>query len=329
MRSLRACLVGLIVAAAAAGAGANERAQKPAQEPVFRTGVETVPVYATVLGEDGRLVTDLTRDQFEVQDNGRPQPVTLFDNGIQPISIVIMLDMSGSMSGNLPTLRSAAVQMFTRLLPGDQAKVGNFGDRITLSSEFTNDENTLIRALWLDLEPGGGTPLWGAINVAMTALAHLQGRRVVLVLSDGKDTTRFSPGPPGPTLESVVRRAQTEEYMVYAIGMRSSGGPSFAFGPVGGRSRRGGLPMNDDEPDPGLRDLAAETGGGYFELTGTEKLGPLFAQVADELHRQYLIGFTAPESDGKLHTIDVRVSRPGTSVRARRNYLAPRKPQSK
>jgi Ca-activated chloride channel homolog len=326
MRAPAVCLAGLTLAASAAGIGAQQRGQ----EPVFRTGIETVPVYATVLGEDGRLVTALERTDFEVFDNGRPQPITLFDNGIQPISIVIMLDMSGSMAGNLPTLRSAAVQMFTRLLPQDRAKVGNFGDRITLSSEFTNDENTLIRALWLDLEPGGGTPLWGAINVAMTALTHFDGRRVVLVLSDGKDTSRYLPGAGGPSLESVIRRAQTEEYMVYAIGMRSRGGPSLGFG-RGGRGGRGGgrrPPGNGDEPDPGLRELAAESGGGYFELTGTDALGPLFAQVADELHRQYLIGFKAPEADGKLHAIDVRVTRQGATVRARRNYLAPARRQA-
>jgi Ca-activated chloride channel family protein len=168
-----------------------------------------VSVYATVLDpSDGRLVTDLTRDQFEVFDNGRLQPLTIFDNREQPISIVIMLDMSGSMSGNVPTLRRAAVQMFTNLRPDDKARVGSFGDRITLSEHFTNDTDELIRALWFDLTPGGGTPLWGAVNVAMTALAHLDGRRVVLVLSDGKDTAGGR-GRPAVTLPEMIDRVQT------------------------------------------------------------------------------------------------------------------------
>ena len=138
----------------------------------------------------GRLVTDLTRDDFEVFDNGRPQPITLFDNSIQPINIVVMLDMSGSMIGqHLPLLRSSAVQMFTRLLPADKARVGNFGDRITLSPKFTNDQDELIRALWLDLEPGGPTPLWARGRTPRCRRSRrLDGRRVVLVLSDGKDT---------------------------------------------------------------------------------------------------------------------------------------------
>ena len=75
------------------------------QAPTFRSNTQTVPLYVTVVGADGRLVTDLTRDDFIVFDNGRPQPLTLFDSGIQPISIIVMLDMSGSMLGNLPMLR--------------------------------------------------------------------------------------------------------------------------------------------------------------------------------------------------------------------------------
>ena len=289
------------------------------QAPVFRTTTRTVPVYVTVLDADQRLVTDLTREDFEIFDNGRPQPITLFDAGIQPISIVIMLDMSGSMVGNIPVLRNSAVQMFTRLLPTDKARVGNFGDRITLSERFTNDQNELIRALYLDLQPGGPTPLWAAINTAMSALGQIDGRRVVLVLSDGKDTGtlpfgRVTRAP--VTLQSVAQRAQTEEFMIYGIGLASRGlatsrGPS----PTG----RG------TEPDPGLRELALQSGGGYFELDETHNLGDTFARVADELHRQYLLGFSAPDLDGKMHQLDVRVRASSTTVRARRTYLAPRR----
>ncbi len=309
----RVGIVAFVLSAAAVTLGAQQGA-------VFRSATQTVPVYVTVTDEGGHLVTDLTRDDFEVDDNGRAQPITQFSSAIQPISIVMMLDMSGSMTGNLPTLRNAAVQMFTRLLPADQARVGSFGDRISLSERFTNDQNELIRSLWTDLIPGGSTPLWSAINIAMTALGHLEGRRVVLVLTDGKDTSEFwapGGGHSSPTLAEVIRRAQVEEYLLYAIGMASRGQGGSRFG-------RAEL----DEPDPGLRELAAETGGGYFELHEADALGPAFARVADELHRQYLIGFIAPEADGKLHQISVTVKRGGAIPRARRSYLAPRRVES-
>jgi Ca-activated chloride channel family protein len=284
---------------------------------VYRTGTRTVPVYATVQDGD-RLVTDLPQDAFDVRDNGRPQPITLFDNGVQPISIVVMLDLSGSMLGNLTLVRNAAVQMFTRLLPADRARVGSFGEQITISPTFTNDQDELIRALWLDLPAGGGTPLYAAIDQAMTALARVEGRRVVLVLSDGKDSGRrgaIDAGRMPATLHDVMLRAQEQEFMIYAIGM-----PSRSTA----RAARSGLPPAGSEPDPGLRVLAAESGGGYIEIDHTSALGPAFARVADELHRQYLVGYALPEADGRKHDIEVRVDRPGLTVRARKSYFAPR-----
>jgi Ca-activated chloride channel family protein len=325
--------LGRHLAATVALAGSCLAATGAQQAPVYRSETRTVPVYVTVLGPDGHLVTDLQRDDFELLDNGRAQPITLFDAGLQPITIVVMLDMSGSMTGNISLLRNAAVQMFTRLLPADKARVGNFGDRIVISPTFTNDVDTLIRALWLDLQPGGPTPLWGAVNAAMGAMARMDGRRVVLVLSDGKNTGLRSINgiAAGPSLEDVVRRAQTEDFMVYAIGLQSRMSPAprpqatpARRGSSGARQRFGsGLGLASNEPDPGLRELAAQSGGGYFEIRERTDLAETFARVADELHRQYLLGFVAPESDGRIHEIEVRVKNGSLVPRARQSYQAP------
>jgi Ca-activated chloride channel family protein len=121
----------------------------------------------------------------------------------------------------------------------------------------------------------------------------------VLVFTDGEDeTSRHS------TLNSVIARAQTEEYMVYAIGFHSN------------------IMGHLTKPAPGLRKLAEETGGGYFELSKTADLGPTFTRVADELHRQYVLGFSPQNLDGKMHKLDVKVKLPGMTVRARKSYLA-------
>lgn len=289
-----------LLAAAAALAAAG-----PAQQaPMFRSATQTVPVYATVSDAQGHLVTRLGRDDFEIYDDDRPQTLTQFSNAVQPVNLVVMLDTSGSMLGNLGLLRDGAVQLFTHLLPGDRARVGNFGDTIALSPAFTSDLNELIRWVWTELAAGGQTPLWGAVNVAMTHLAHVDGRRVVVVFTDGRDTSLA-----GPTLKDVVQRAQTEEFMVYAIGLWS-------------RMSTGALTVRSEPPDPGLRMLADETGGGYVELLSAEDLGPAFRQVADELHQQYLLGYAAPALDGRVHRIEVRVKTPGLKVRARKTYVA-------
>jgi len=310
---------GVLLAAALTAASLDPSA---APQQVFRTNTDIVSAYATVVDAEGGIVTNLTRDDFLIFDNGRSQPLIQFESAIRPIRIIVMLDMSGSMTGNLDVLRRSAVQMFTRLLPGDQARVGNFGDRIVISPTFTNNVDTLIRALYLELEPGGNTPLWGAVNAAMGALARLDGRRVVLVLSDGKNTA------PIPTLREVVERAQLEDFMVYAIGLRSRGGFNVggrSAGGIGGARMGRSRGFSADEPDPGLRDLAEESGGGYFALNDTIDLGDTFARVADELHRQYLLGYAAPEDDGRVHTIEVKAADGSLKVRARRSYQAPQK----
>ena len=133
------------------------------QQPVFRGTGDAVRVFATVTDRDGRLVTTLTRDDFEVRDEGKPQPITLFDNTPRAIRIIVMLDVSGSMEGNLPLLRAASEQLFTRLRPDDRARVGSFGEQITISPSFTRDLDVLRRALPDRIAPDAPTPLWRAI----------------------------------------------------------------------------------------------------------------------------------------------------------------------
>src|SRR5215471_4478745 len=159
------------------------------QQPTFRGGSDVVRVFATVLDHDGRLVTNLTKEQFEVRDDGKPQPLTQFDNTPQPIRLIVMLDVSGSMEGNLPILREASQELFGRLRGDDLARVGSFGREVAISSEFTHDIRALDAALPQTIVPDAPTPLWRALDQAMAAFGH-EGdeRHAILVLSDGKDT---------------------------------------------------------------------------------------------------------------------------------------------
>lgn len=190
----------------------------------YRSGTNSVSIYATVLDNAGRLVPNLTRDDFEVYDDGVKQDVTLFDNSLQPITIVIMLDRSGSMVRNFDLVRHGAEQFVSRLLPADRARLGSFANRIQLDPEtFTGDRAALLRILHDDLQDAGATPLWNATAVAMTALGRESGRRVVLLFSDGYD----SPERPNGNISSdeVRRRSQTEEVMVYGIGFSDDCAP--------------------------------------------------------------------------------------------------------
>jgi Ca-activated chloride channel family protein len=291
------------------------------QEPsVFRSTSESVPVYVTVLDKNDRLVTSLVRDDFEVRDNGKPQPITAFDNSPQPIRLIVMIDVSGSMAGNVGLLGAAADELFKRLGPNDLARVGTFGREITITPTFTRNLEELRAAVPTTIPESASTPLWKALDEAVGELADVDGRPVILVLSDGKDSMAPVIGRKFVSQLEVTEHAQREEVMIYSIGLRSRGTrPMIGIG-----SGNLGAMMAADMPDPGLGTVAIETGGGYFEIRPRDDLGAAFARVAEELHSQYLVGFAPSVRDGKRHRIEVRVKDRDLKPRARKNYTAPR-----
>ncbi len=274
------------------------------QQPLFRSGARTVSLYVTVTDAQKRLVPDVVQSEFEILDNGKPVPITLFDNDVQPIAGVVMLDTSASMTLSLDILKAAAEQFVIRLLPADKAKVGAFNDKIQVlpRGDFISDRDELRAIIRNDLQFGNPTRLYDAIDASLEALVGQENRRVVLVFTDGDDTySKLGRG-------AVQRRALNEEVMVYAIGLESNY--------FNGQSRV------RTKPDRGLKGLAEETGGGYFELDQTMDLAPTFTRVAQELHSQYLLGFTPEVLDGKTHKLEVRVKQLGMTARARRTYVA-------
>lgn len=270
-----------------------------AQEPrtVFRSAVQTVVLHATVRGDDGRLVPDLTRDDFEVHDEGQPVGITVFSNDPQPITVVLLLDMSGSMVRHFMRVRDATQHFIDALHDDDRARIGTFGAEVALSPWLTGDKRILRRVLREELWPGGGTPMWSAIHAGMESLDGEPGRRVVLTLTDGMSGSGL-PGFRG-SAGRARDKAEDEGFMVYAIGIEGS-------------------PL-----DSSITTLADQTGGGHFRLEAGADLARTFLRVVDELRHQYVLGFTPPTADGKRHDVDVTVKKPGMRVRARRNYRAP------
>ena len=274
----------------------------------IRVSTQTVPLYVTVTDPDRRLVPGLVREDFEVYDNGKLQTLTQFDNQATPITAAVMLDTSGSMTLALDLVKQGAEQFFIRLHPEDAAKVGAFNDKLEIhppqGSPFTNNRDQLVRMMKDELDFGYPTRLFDALNFAMEQLQGESNRKVVVVFTDGEDTaSKLGSG-------EILDRARAEEVMIYAIGLETEMN-------FNGRRVR-------SSPDRALRRLSEETGGGHFILRVNEgdKLNETFTRVAQELHSQYILGFTPQSLDGKVHKLEVRIKKPGLTARSRRSYVA-------
>ncbi|HEV3140888.1 MAG TPA: VWA domain-containing protein [Vicinamibacterales bacterium] len=288
-------LAPVVIVAAVATLGAQ-------QQPTFKSGTQIVSLFVTVQDAQKRLVPNLAQGDFEIFDNDKPQTITYFDASLHPINVVAMLDTSGSMTLTIDLLKQAAETFVMRLLPDDKARVGAFNDKIQFGSPFTSNRDDLISDI-KELDYGNGTKLWDAVGASLDELKPIDGRRVVLVFTDGDDTDSRK-----LSLGNVIDRSRAEDAMIYAIGLESK--------------YFNGAQMVRSKPDRGLRKLADETGGGYFELTKTAELAPTFTQVAQELHSQYVIGFAPTALDGRVHKLTVKMKQPGMTARARRSYVA-------
>ncbi len=290
--------VAILLAVVVAGASTvHTRAQQK-----FKVSTNTVAVYVTVTDADKRLVPNLIQEDFEIYDNGKLQPITSFDNHPLPITVTVMLDTSGSMTVALDLVKRAAEQFLIRLLPDDMGMVGAFNDKIEFHpASFTGNRDELV-GLLADLDFGYPTRLYDAVDASITQLEGIQGRKVVLVFTDGEDTaSKIGAG-------KVTDRARAEDVMVYSIGLQNE----YFNGQRRVRS----------SPDRGLKNLSGETGGGFFLLKRTDELGETFTRVAEELHSQYVLGFSPEVMDGKVHKLEVRLKKPGMEARARKSYLA-------
>jgi len=306
---MKAALPFAIAAAATLAAAPAQQPQQP-----FRTATDLVPVFATVRDRDARLVTTLKQEDFTITDNGKVQPIAFFSNEVEPLSVVVMLDRSGSMFAHQFEIRDAASAFIQQLKPDDRARIGSFGDyvgnRIVIKpSEFSSNKGELLDILRAPVGVGRGSPVFISIDQSIAALANREGRRVIIIFSDGYDDA--APSLMAVKFKDLIDRARQADVMVCALGFidvqqRSDGKPKIT------------------PPDPSLRQLAEETGGAYLELQDAADLTDRFTRIAEELHRQYRLAFAPPLRDGKVHTILVRVADKDLAVRARQSYVAPK-----
>ena len=262
---------------------------------VFRSGVDLVYVTATVTEKNGRVISDLTEQDFTVFDDGKQQEIVSFTRGRVPVSVGIVLDASGSMTPDKMTAARAAIRRFTEelLRPDDQLFVATFGVRTWLRQSWTTDRDKLNAALD-GTRTEWGTALYDAVRTTLPiAATGERNKKALLVLSDGDDRNSRTP------LKVVQEMIRASDVLVYALGVE--GGDGIDAG--------------------NLRKITDVTGGRTEIVKGFKNLDAATARLADELNQQYTIAYATPHAkDGALHNIKVEVRRKGATVRSRSGY---------
>ncbi len=353
----RALLLSAIVVAAVSTLAAQQPPVSTPGQPGgrFRSGVDLVTVTATVSDASGRFVPDLQQDDFVVYEDGRPQAATSFSAERVPVSLGLVLDTSGSMAGEkIDDARSALDRFVYDLLDErDELFLYRFSDHPIFVQGWTSDRALLSRAIGR-VSPNGGTAMYDAVLEALPlAATGRHDKKALVVISDGNDTSSIA------TLDEVRERLRQSDVLVYAVGIdgdsldqfrrsppqpRIPPRPPSPFPPGGGRFPGGGpggrLPVfpqifgpggrpfpasgNDDRVNvSALRDMTDDSGGRTEIVRTARDLGPATASIADELSKQYSIGYVSPAGrDGRWHSIRVEVRNRTYRVRARRGYVA-------
>ena len=275
-----------------------------AQQATFSTGVNVVNVLVTVRDKQGKLVRGLVKDDFKIAEDGRDQPIRYFSPQTdQPLTLGLLIDVSGSQRTVLAEQRRASRQFLDRVLrPDDRAFFVRFDRRIELLED--------LALLDVDLKDSDtrGTALYDAIVSAARGLTGQPGRKALIVLSDGYDTSSSAP------LVAAIETAQRADVLVYSIRFLDS--KVFAFDIPA--SQGGSLVPREGRKT--LERIAKETGGTYFDLTAAEPLDKIYGRMDDELRNQYSLGFTPVSGRPGYRKLRVSVKRRGLTVQARDGY---------
>jgi VWFA-related protein len=277
------------------------------QNDVVELRSDLVTVTATIVMPNGTLVTDLHQEDFELLEDGVAQRIVTFSSQAKlPLALVMIFDVSESVRHRLQFEKDAASRFFRSIMrPVDRASIVAVSTDVTIQQKFTSDAGQLASAIGR-MQAEGTTALYDAIVEAAELLRYEDGRRVIVVLSDGKDIISRA------SLLEALRRAQEADAVIYAV--NTSGRP------VSANDR-------DLAGERALETMANRTGGEVFFPNRLEELDPVFARLAEQLRTQYVIGYSSSNTarDGSYRRIALRVKREGAYARARQGYYAPKK----
>jgi VWFA-related protein len=301
------------------------------------------------MDRDGRYIPNLQKEDFRIWEDGIEQQVAFFASVDKPFSVVLMLDVSPSTQFRLEDIQDAAISFVNQLRPDDRVMVVSFSSDIKVLSEFTTDRSKLQRAIYR-ARTASGTSLYDAVDdVINKHLSRVPGRKAVVLFTDGVDTTSEN-----ASYDSTVMDVQELDALIYPVQYNTAMDmgqvvmvPQVTidvFGQIlggifgGGRGgRRGGYPGGGGYPprprgtarsdyEMGARyllELANNTGGREYRADSLQNMSSAFANVAEELRRQYSIGYypkRAPQA-GQRRSIRVRANQPNLAVRARESYI--------
>jgi Ca-activated chloride channel family protein len=281
-------------------------------DDVIRVSSHLVPVPTTVLDARGAAVTNLRLEDFELTVDGQTKPISDIIRAETPVRMAMLFDNSGSLDAAREFEKRAAVHFFRDVLrPVDQAAIYSVATNVQLAQPITSDIFRLQQTIELFGKPEGATSIYDAIFEALTYLKPFVGRRVIVIVSDGRDTTSRD----DHDFENTLRRLASDECQVYVVqtGVYENAN------------------VRDLAAERRMQQFAAETGGSAYIPKSVNDLENAFAQISADLAQQYILSYypDTDKRDGKYHLINVRVKAPqNTRVRARRGFLVKPRNQS-
>ena len=307
---------------------------------IIRVSTTLITIPVSVMDRDGRYVPNLLKDDFRIWEDGVEQQVAFFQSVDKPFSVVLMLDTSPSTKFRLEEIQDAAISFVNQLRPDDKVMVVSFNDDIKVLSEFTTDRSKLHRAIQR-ANTDDGTRLYDAVDMVINQqLSRVQGRKAIVLFTDGVDTTSHradyqSNMLDAQELDALIYPVQYDTSADMNVGNYPQGGQVDVWGQIlggifgGGRtgrrpSRGRGTSRGDYElGDQYLQELANTTGGREYRADTLQNMSYAFANVAEELRRQYSIGYypKRPPQAGQRRQIRVRAKQPNLAVRARDSYI--------
>lgn len=330
------------------GVGASDGPEEVEAGDVIRVNTTLVTLPVSVMDRDGRYIPNLQKEDFRLWEEGVEQKVAFFSSVDKPFSLVLMIDTSGSTRFRIEDIQDAAITFVNQLRPDDQVMVMSFDDDVRVLSEFTSDRYRLRDAI-RRTRSGNGTRLYDAVDMVMNQrLNRVSGRKAIILFTDGVDTTSrhgsyASNVRDAEELDALVYPVQYDTFADVAGGGSWPGTSRMPTSPIdilgqilGGISRGGGRGGRGSGPGgPGtsrhdyeianryLQELSERTGARSYQADSIQNLGSAFAQIAEELRRQYSLGYypKSPAQAGERRQIRVRVNQPNLAVRTRDSYV--------